>query len=53
MLGWLPDAFWQASLTDIADALEGYVTANSPARVSPPSAAELADLMKRYPDQPA
>ncbi len=50
MVGWPASEFWTATLTDITDAIDGFIAANCPPRTEPPTKAQIADLKKRYPD---
>lgn len=48
VLGWRPAAFWRATVTEFADAVDAHAEARGGAKDAPPSRDEMAELLKRY-----
>jgi hypothetical protein len=53
MIGWTDEGFWASSISGIIDAIDGFVEFNSNKKEEDDlSDEELAELAKKYPDQP-
>jgi len=50
MIGWMPEAFWNASFIEAQLAIEGFSEFNGGEKSQPLSKDELADLKELYPD---
>jgi len=51
MIGWMPEAFWNASFIEVSRAIEGFSEFNgSGSKPQPLSKDELAELKELYPD---
>ena len=50
MIGWMPEAFWNASFIEAQNAIEGFAEFNGGEKSQPLRKDELAELKELYPD---
>lgn len=51
VLGWSPDTFWTATITEFNAAVDGWNRAHGGASPDAMSREELEDMMREYPDE--